>query len=697
MLLKIVYVLLVLSVICGGKTHNILVVVSHPGISHFKAFENLFVGLATKGHNVTVISHFPRDKPIPNYKDVSIREDRTYSGLQTIKSSLSFDFLGINDQALLMQYGIQSCESMKHKNFQKFLKEKNHFDLVILNEFSTLCYRGLAKKYKAPYIEHPAYMPRLASPYSDRMTFFQRVDNFLSLALFYLYYRYKYESSGNEYSKKYLGVDLLEDNFLYNMSLLFTNSHFSINFPRPLVPNIIELSGMHIRKPKQLPKHLEQYISESTHGVIYFSLGSTLKGHSLPPEKRDVFLTVFRDMPERVIWKWENDTMEGKPENVLLQKWTPQFDIIFSVILAFDSCNASKILVVVSHPGVSHFKAFENLFVGLAKKGHNVTVISHFPQQTPIPNYRDVSIREEGAYSCKSMKHENFQKFLKEDSHFDLVILNEFSTLCYRGLARKYKAPYIGLAPTSLFVWHALHTGSPEHPGYMPKMGTPYTDKMTFLQRVENSLLMAVVYLKYKFLYHPNGNEFSRKYLGVDILEDNFLYSMSLLFTNMHYSLHFPRPLVPNIIETAGLHIGEPKMLPKHLQQYISESPHGVIYFSLGSTLKGHTLPKEKRDAFIEVFKDMPERIIWKWENDTMDGKPDNVLLQKWTPQFDIICHPGVKAFIFQGGMLSLPIYADQSTNAASLIAKAGGVVLQLDDVNVESVREALTEVLSSK
>lgn len=58
----------------------------------------------------------------------------------------------------------------------------------------------------------------------------------------------------------------------------------------------------------------------------------------------------------------------------------------------------------------------------------------------------------------------------------------------------------------------------------------------------------------------------------------------------------------------------------------------------MGSTLKGNTFPKEKRDAFLKNFKQLPQNVIWKWESETMEGKPDNVLLSKWTPQFEIIC-----------------------------------------------------------
>lgn len=74
------------------------------------------------------------------------------------------------------------------------------------------------------------------------------------------------------------------------------------------------------------------------------------------------------------------------------------------------------------------------------------------------------------------------------------------------------------------------------------------------------------------------------------------------------------------------------------LEKWISESPHGVIYFSLGSMIKGHTFPEEKRREFLKAFKRLPQRVLWKYENDSMPGKPDNVMIRKWMPQLDILC-----------------------------------------------------------
>lgn len=66
----------------------------------------------------------------------------------------------------------------------------------------------------------------------------------------------------------------------------------------------------------------------SKHGVIYFSLGSNMKSVLLPDETKQEILSVFSKLPYRVIWKWEDENLEGKPSNVLLSKWCPQNDIL---------------------------------------------------------------------------------------------------------------------------------------------------------------------------------------------------------------------------------------------------------------------------------------------------------------------------------------------------------------------------------
>lgn len=52
------------------KGANILVFMPLPIKSHFRGFQSLFEELSHRGHNVTVASSFPLDRPIVNYTDL---------------------------------------------------------------------------------------------------------------------------------------------------------------------------------------------------------------------------------------------------------------------------------------------------------------------------------------------------------------------------------------------------------------------------------------------------------------------------------------------------------------------------------------------------------------------------------------------------------------------------------------------------
>jgi len=49
------------------------------------------------------------------------------------------------------------------------------------------------------------------------------------------------------------------------------------------------------------------------------------------------------------------------------------------------------------------------------------------------------------------------------------------------------------------------------------------------------------------------------------------------------------------------------------------------------------TLPDGVLDAFKIVFSQLPLTVIWKYENDHMPNKPENVVLCKWLPQRAIL------------------------------------------------------------
>lgn len=58
-------------------------------------------------------------------------------------------------------------------------------------------------------------------------------------------------------------------------------------------------------------------------------MGSSVKAANMPEYLRRMLMYVFKQLPQRVLWKWESDDkMLDLPENVKLSKWLPQQDIL---------------------------------------------------------------------------------------------------------------------------------------------------------------------------------------------------------------------------------------------------------------------------------------------------------------------------------------------------------------------------------
>ena len=98
-----------------------------------------------------------------------------------------------------------------------------------------------------------------------------------------------------------------------------------------------------------------------------------------------------------------------------------------------------------------------------------------------------------------------------------------------------------------------------------------------------------------------------------------------------------------------------------------------------------------------------------KWESDTMEGKPDNVLIGKWLPQDALLAHKNVKAFISHCGLgstveskyhavpiLAIPLFADQTANAKIVIDEGWGVKVDFATMTEESLTEGIKEVLDN-
>lgn len=82
------------------------------------------------------------------------------------------------------------------------------------------------------------------------------------------------------------------------------------------MPGIINIGGAHMKDPKPLPNDLKEFLDNSKHGVIYFSLGSFLQSSDMPAKTVALFFDIFRKLKQNVIWKFEDDSFPNIPSNV---------------------------------------------------------------------------------------------------------------------------------------------------------------------------------------------------------------------------------------------------------------------------------------------------------------------------------------------------------------------------------------------
>lgn len=73
------------------------------------------------------------------------------------------------------------------------------------------------------------------------------------------------------------------------------------------------------------------------------------------------------------------------------------------------------------------------------------------------------------------------------------------------------------------------------------------------------------------------------------------------------------------------------------IKTILDNAKDGAIFFSIGSNLRSADLPIEKRDILLNTFKKLPQVILWKFEDENLPGKSDNIFIKNWFPQNDVL------------------------------------------------------------
>lgn len=270
------------------------------------------------------------------------------------------------------------------------------------------------------------------------------------------------------------------------------------------------------------------------------------------------------------------------------------FAAIFT-LFHFTFAEPYKILAVLPATGKSHYAIPDPLLVRLAEKGHQVTVYSPYPKkQQNITNYIDIDIG-----SCFSEPHDimtmetmhymasnalnnllmfsymlptrdsiaqcdPLQKLLNSNEKYDLFITENFHSDFTLIFANKFKVPFITCTPNVMFPWLSDRMGNPNNPSYIPDLQIGFLPKMTFLERLQNSLLYVVSFVWHNYYSLGNAESISRDVLGPTASSiREMIEKVSMMFICVNTPINAPIPLVPAVVDIGGIHIKDVARLPK--------------------------------------------------------------------------------------------------------------------------------------
>ena len=435
------------------------------------------------------------------------------------------------------------------------------------------------------------------------------------------------------------------------------------------------------------------------------------------------------------------------------------FLVLFAV---YNIANCYKILAIFPFGSVSHHIIGEATLRALVEAGHEVTIISSLKTKNPTENFKEIIIPDpmkvimKGLNSIRSilsnfasyrflfldqtfnafkfaktmpsiiaelflfnmggkavehiMEQEIVQKLLNSNEKFDAVFVEVFAVDALFGFGQRFNCPVIGVTTFDGVYWNDVYTGNVSPYSYVPMVFYGLPDEMNFMQRLENTIFSILEKIFYNFYHLPNQKKLYEKYFpdaknSFDLIHKN----ISLVFSNSHLSTSSARPLMPNMIDIGGVHVNPPKALPKDIQDFLDSAIDGAILFSMGSAVQSTDWKPQQREAFVNVFGKLKQKVLWKYENETLPGKPGNIKIGKWIPQRDIVAHPNVKAFITHGGqcgttealykgvpLLGIPLFGDQIMNINRAVLKGYALSLDFQDITEESFGSALNEILTN-
>ncbi|PAV77210.1 hypothetical protein WR25_12774 [Diploscapter pachys] len=423
---------------------------------------------------------------------------------------------------------------------------------------------------------------------------------------------------------------------------------------------------------------------------------------------------------------------------------------LFSSLLLFlPFSSALRFLAYNPRIGTSHFTFVNALCDTLIEAGHEVVMItSPLDEHIRVPNSKAKVLVSQQSDEASEIARRNYEKAIRLFWSYgsDLDFFEIFNSLndaivkqCNYTLRDtklldtlrkdKFDAAFSEPVDTCGFaIFHLLGIerlavamsiatltgafqvhGAPHLPSYIPGSMTQFGDRMTFWQRLQNTVshgLLYLIFIKIQAKANPVFNEL------VPGFEVNDIVKASLYVVNTNPLADFPTVITHKVISVGGITVqGGNQTLSKEWNDILNLRKYSIL-LSFGSGARSADMPQQWKTAMKEAFRRIPEvTFIWKYEEPShkLSADVDNIVETTWMPQRQLLKDGRLRAFMTHGGagsimeathagtpLIVIPLMGDQFRNAALIDRLGTGIQLRKEHLKSADEIEKLIRGLIS-
>lgn len=249
---------------------------------------------------------------------------------------------------------------------------------------------------------------------------------------------------------------------------------------------------------------------------------------------------------------------------------------------------AERILALAPIAGKSHWIYMRGILYALTDRGHQVTVLTPFPEGSR-ENYTEIDLSDESLKfvhlkiadareqfggctaimnavnqlsrsACQAIYEHNFTKRIMADRasvQFDVVFAELMASECNSYLTAKLNLPLVYVTPPPLISYMERPVlGHYPNPAVVSHVLNNYSVPRTFIERFISTMLLVYTSCLLQFKNRFPNEDDKQIFDSVEPVKP------SIVFSNAHHIIDSSRPLPPNVIPVGGIHLSPPKKVP---------------------------------------------------------------------------------------------------------------------------------------